>query len=169
MIHHRVESATAQPTVPTILIWQAVFRPCFTAPVWNHILAVRSSHGDFVKTSGLRWLSLAVMLPVPIAGRRWALPFWTVLGPSARWSEAQGRRHKALTAWARLAKVPPAQPVAWFCQIWRQRNEYWNLLAGTGLDAADHGDTIAEFVSILLAPGVLARALTEPYLQLRVR
>jgi hypothetical protein len=41
---------------------------------------VRSSHGHFVKTSGLRWLALAVMLPVPFANRRWA----------------------------RLAKVPPA-------------------------------------------------------------
>src|ERR1700710_2092244 len=65
--------------------------------------AMRSSHGHFVKTSGLRWLSLAVMLPVPFAGRRWALPFLTVLAPSARWSEAQGRRHKALTEWARQA------------------------------------------------------------------
>jgi len=43
------------------------------------------------------------MLPVPFAGRRWALPFLTVLEPSARWSEAQGTRHKALTGWARLA------------------------------------------------------------------
>jgi hypothetical protein len=51
----------------------------------------------------LRWLSLAVMLPVPFAGRRWALPFLTVLAPSARWSEAQGRRHKALTDWAKQA------------------------------------------------------------------
>src|SRR4249920_876093 len=64
---------------------------------------VRSSHGHFVKTSGLRWLALAVMLPVPFAGRRWALPFLTVLAPSARWSEAQGRRHKALTDWAKQA------------------------------------------------------------------
>jgi hypothetical protein len=64
---------------------------------------VRSSHGHFVKTSGLRWLSLAVMLPVPFANRRWALPFLTVLAPSARWSEGQGRRHKALTDWARQA------------------------------------------------------------------
>jgi hypothetical protein len=31
------------------------------------------------------------------------LPFLTVLAPSARWSEAQGRRHKALTAWAQQA------------------------------------------------------------------
>jgi hypothetical protein len=58
---------------------------------------VRSSHGQFVKTSGLRWLSLAVMLPVPFAAQRWALPFLTVLAPSARWSEAQGKRHKTLT------------------------------------------------------------------------
>jgi hypothetical protein len=63
--------------------------------------AVRSSHGRFVKTNGLRWLSLAVMLPDPFAGQRWALPFVTVLAPSARWSEAQGRRHKALTDWAK--------------------------------------------------------------------
>ena len=176
MTQKRIESATAKPTVPTILVsWLAVFRPCFTAPVWNHILvlvggtvlapgkrtvtqvlrvmgladrpgfgryhevlnrarwdarrlllhlltvlspsgevvigiddtierrwggkikargiyrdAVRSSHGHFVKTSGLRWLSLAVMLPVPFAGHRWALPFLTVLAPSARWSERQG-------------------------------------------------------------------------------
>jgi hypothetical protein len=193
MTDHRIESATAQPTVPAILIsWLAVFRPCFTAPVWSHVLVlvggavlapgkrtvtqalrvmgladrpgfgryhevlnrarrdardvarrlllhllavlspagevviglddtierrwggnikargidrdpVRSSHGHFVKTSGLRWLSLAVMLPVPFAGRRWALPFLTLLAPSARWSQAQGRRHKALTDWARQA------------------------------------------------------------------
>ncbi len=30
---------------------------------------VRSSRGHFVKTSGLRWLSPAVVLPVPFAGR----------------------------------------------------------------------------------------------------
>ena len=193
MTQDRIESASAQPTVPTILLsWLAAFQPCFTAPVWNRILvlvggtvlapgkrtvtqalrvmgladkpgfgryhevlnrarwdardvarrlllhllavlspsgevvigvddtierrcggkikargiyrdAVRSSHGHFIKTSGLRWLSLAVMLPVPFAGRRWALPFLTVLAPSARWSEAQGRRHKALTDWAKQA------------------------------------------------------------------
>jgi hypothetical protein len=64
---------------------------------------VRSSDGHFVKTSGLRWLSLAVVLPVPFAKRRWALPFLTVLAPSARWSERQGRRHKTLTDRARQA------------------------------------------------------------------
>ena len=192
MTPERIESIPAA-AVPAILVsWLAVFRPCFTAPVWNHILVlvsgavlapgkrtvtqtlrvmgladqpgfgryhealnrarwdardvarrlllhllavlwpsgevviaiddtierrwgakikargiyrdpVRSSQGQFVKTSGLRWLSLAVMLPVPFAARRWALPFLTVLAPSARWSEAQGKRHKTLTDRARQA------------------------------------------------------------------
>ena len=61
---------------------------------------VRSSKGHFVKTSGLRWLSLMVAVPIPWAKRTWALPFLT---PSARWSEANGKRHKTLTTWARQA------------------------------------------------------------------
>jgi hypothetical protein len=64
---------------------------------------VRSSHGHFVKASGLRWLSLMAVVPIPWADRRWALPFLTVLAPSERWSDARGRRHKKLTDWARQA------------------------------------------------------------------
>ena len=33
---------------------------------------VRSSRGHFVRASGLRWLSLMVMVPIPWANRRWA-------------------------------------------------------------------------------------------------
>ena len=61
---------------------------------------VRSSRGFFVKTSGLRWLSLAVVLPIPWARRRWALPFLTILAPSQRANAERGRRHKPLTRWA---------------------------------------------------------------------
>jgi hypothetical protein len=64
---------------------------------------VRSSHGHFVKASGLRWLSLMVMVPIPFIRRRWALPFLTILAPSQRWSTERGRRHKKLTDWARQA------------------------------------------------------------------
>jgi hypothetical protein len=64
---------------------------------------VRSSKGHFVKTSGLRWLSLMLIVPIPWAARSWALPFLTILAPSERWSETHGRRHKPLTAWARQA------------------------------------------------------------------
>jgi hypothetical protein len=166
--------------VPLVLTsWLSVFRPCFTAPVWNHVLVLVAGavlapgkrtitqalrvmglgddpgfgryhevlnrarwdtralarrlllhvldqllpagpvvigiddtierrwgariKGHFVKTSGLRWLSLMVIVPIPWAARRWALPFLTILAPSARWAEANGKRHKTLTSWARQA------------------------------------------------------------------
>jgi len=79
---------------------------------------VRSSHGHFVKASGLRWLSLMLLAPIPWAkvtkvpsaaadgkspegGRVWALPFLTALAPSERYCHERCRRHKKLTDWAR--------------------------------------------------------------------
>jgi len=62
---------------------------------------VRSSHGHFVKASGLRWLSLMLLVPVPWAGRVWALPFLTALAPSERYCREHSKRHKKLTDWAR--------------------------------------------------------------------
>ncbi len=184
---------TARPAVPAILVsWLAVFRPCFTAPVWNHILVLVSgavlAPGKRTVTQALRVMGLAeqpgfgryhealnrarwdardvarrlllhllavlaprgevvigiddtierrwggenqgaghlsrpgaiVTWPVrqnqrpalavaggdaagPVRGPTLGLPFLTVLAPSARWSERQGRRHKALTDWARQA------------------------------------------------------------------
>ena len=62
---------------------------------------VRSSKGHFVKASGLRWLSLMLLAPIPWAGRVWALPFLTALAPSERHCRDHGKRHKKLTDWAR--------------------------------------------------------------------
>ena len=62
---------------------------------------VRSSHGHFVRASGLRWLSLMLLAPVPWAGRVWALPFLTALAPSERYCRERGHRHRKLTDWAR--------------------------------------------------------------------
>jgi hypothetical protein len=62
---------------------------------------VRSSHSHLVNASGLRWLSLMLLVPIPWAGRVWALPFLTVLAPSERCHQARGQRHKKLTDWAR--------------------------------------------------------------------
>jgi hypothetical protein len=62
---------------------------------------VRSSKGHFVKASGLRWLSLMLLAPIPWAGRTWALPFLTALAPSERHCRERGRRHKKLIDWAR--------------------------------------------------------------------
>ncbi len=63
--------------------------------------AGRSSHSHFAKASGLRWACLMLLVPIPWAGRAWALPVLTALAPSARYDAARGRRHKALTDWAR--------------------------------------------------------------------
>ena len=62
---------------------------------------VRSSHSHFVKASGLRWLSLMLLTPIPWANRVWALPFLTALAPSERYYEGHVRKHKKLTDWAR--------------------------------------------------------------------
>ena len=62
---------------------------------------VRSSHGHFVKASGLRWLSFMAMVPLPFSHRRWALPFLTILAPSQRHDDTKGKRHKSLADWAR--------------------------------------------------------------------
>ena len=58
---------------------------------------VRSSRSQLVKASGLRWISLMWLGHVPWAGRHWALPVLTVLAPSSRYHEQQGRRHKKVT------------------------------------------------------------------------
>jgi hypothetical protein len=63
--------------------------------------AVRSSKEFFVKCSGLRWVCLMLLVPIPWANRVWALPFLTVLAPSERYHQERGIRHKKLTDWAR--------------------------------------------------------------------
>lgn len=62
---------------------------------------VRSSRSHFVKVSGLRWLCMMLMVPIPWAVRVWALPFLTALCLSERYHEQHGMRHKTLTDWAR--------------------------------------------------------------------
>jgi hypothetical protein len=65
---------------------------------------VRSSHGHFVKASGLRWLSLMLLVPVPWAGRVWALPGKeprtatpTTLARASRVEEPPWRRRPGVT------------------------------------------------------------------------
>jgi hypothetical protein len=70
---------------------------------------VRSSHGHFVKASGLRWLCVMLLAPIAGANGVWALPFLTILAPSERYARSQGRRHKKLTDWARQALLQTAR------------------------------------------------------------
>jgi hypothetical protein len=62
---------------------------------------VRSSPTHFVKASGLRWLVLMLLVPLPWTQRVWALPFLTCLCPSQRYDEQRGRAHRTLTDRAR--------------------------------------------------------------------
>lgn len=62
---------------------------------------VRSSKEFFVKTSGLRWISLQLLVAIPWAHQVWALPFLTVLAPSARYHREHGMRHKTIADWGR--------------------------------------------------------------------
>jgi hypothetical protein len=62
---------------------------------------VRSSHAHVVKASGLRWVCLTVLARIPWADRVWALPFLTVLAPSERYDQVQGRSPQSLLERAR--------------------------------------------------------------------
>jgi hypothetical protein len=62
---------------------------------------VRSSHSPFVKASGLRWVSLMLLAPVPWAARTWALPFLTCLAPSERYRQKHRKRYQPVLDGAR--------------------------------------------------------------------
>lgn len=61
---------------------------------------VRSTHENFVKSSGLRWVCVMLLVEIPWAARVWALPFLSALAPSERYAAQRGRRHKKITEWA---------------------------------------------------------------------
>ena len=89
---------------------------------------VRSTHERFVKSSGLRWVCLMLLVPVPWARRVWALPFLSVLAPSERYSAKRGKRHKKITDWARQMLLlvrhwwPERRKVFFVAQVF---NETW--------------------------------------------
>jgi hypothetical protein len=61
---------------------------------------VRSTHEHFVKSSGLRWVCVMLLVEIPWASRVWALPFLSALAPSERYAAKRGKRHKKITEWA---------------------------------------------------------------------
>jgi len=68
---------------------------------------VRSNHTHFVKTSALRWVCLALLVPIPWASGVWALPFLSALAPSERYTKERAKPHKKLT---------PSGPGNCFCR-----------------------------------------------------
>ncbi len=59
--------------------------------------AVRSTTGQTVTTSGIRWFCVCALVRVPWSGRPWALPFLSVPCPTPAASRKLGkRRHRTL-------------------------------------------------------------------------
>ena len=63
--------------------------------------SLRSSKERSVSTSGLRWVTMALVVTLPWTNLRWALPDFRVLATTPKVSEALHKRHKTL---ARLAR-----------------------------------------------------------------
>lgn len=62
---------------------------------------VHSSKSHFVKTSGLRWMSVMLLTDISWAQRIWALPVLSAIVPSERYYQARGRQAKTLIERAR--------------------------------------------------------------------
>jgi len=65
----------------------------------RHRDAVRSTQGEVVKCWGLKWICMALLVPLPWSPRPWALPFLTLLAPSKQADEKAGRQHKTTADW----------------------------------------------------------------------
>ncbi len=62
--------------------------------------AVRSSRSQVVKTSGLKWLVMALSVRFNFANRAFALPFFSILQPSKKSVKAEGKRYKTTIDWS---------------------------------------------------------------------
>jgi hypothetical protein len=74
---------------------------------------IRSTANHVSKSLGMRWISLAILVPVPWSQRLWALPFMTIpaLGPKAS-DKLKKKRHRTIVDWAMMMieKVRTWQP-----------------------------------------------------------
>ena len=78
---------------------------------------VRASGSHWVKTSGLRWLALMLIAPVQWAGRCWALPFMSVLCPSAGYYHRRQRLPRTLLQRGQTMLKPVARWLPTRCVV----------------------------------------------------
>jgi hypothetical protein len=73
---------------------------------------ILSTKEHVVKSLGIRWVCLAVLVSVPWSQRPWALPFMTVLALGQKTSTRLNKRHRTLVQWAdfMIDKVRGWQP-----------------------------------------------------------
>jgi len=73
---------------------------------------VLSTKKHMVTSLGIRWICLAVLVPVPWSRRPWALPFMTVLALGQKTSTRLNKRHRTIVQWTEymIDKVRRWQP-----------------------------------------------------------
>jgi hypothetical protein len=63
---------------------------------------IRSTAKHVTKSLGIRWLCLAILVPVPWSQRPWALPFMVIPALGPKTSAKLGKRHRTLVDWAMI-------------------------------------------------------------------
>jgi hypothetical protein len=73
---------------------------------------ILSTKKHVITSLGLRWVCLAVLVPVPWSQRPWALPFMTLLALGQKTSTRLNKRHHTIVQWAEfmIEKVRRWQP-----------------------------------------------------------
>jgi hypothetical protein len=73
---------------------------------------ILSTKEHVIKSLGIRWICLAVLVPVPWSQRPWTLPFMTVLALGEKTSSRLNKRHRTIVQWAEfmIDKVRRWQP-----------------------------------------------------------
>jgi len=73
---------------------------------------ILSTKEHVVKSLGIRWICLAVLVPGPWSQRPWALPFMTVLTLGQKTSTRLHKHHRTIVQWAEfmIGKVRDWQP-----------------------------------------------------------
>lgn len=74
--------------------------------------AALSTAAKVVTSMGLRWICMAILVPVPWSKRSWALPFMVILTLAPRTSKKLHKPHRTLVDWAvfMIGKVRRWQP-----------------------------------------------------------
>jgi hypothetical protein len=73
---------------------------------------IRSTVNHVSKSLGIRWICLAILVPVPWSQRLWALPFMTIPALGPRTSDKLKKRHRTIVDWTMIMieKVRTWQP-----------------------------------------------------------
>ena len=73
---------------------------------------LRSTASKVSKALGIRWIVMAIVVPVPWSRRWWALPFMAIPALSPKTSAKLNKRHRTLVGWAdvMICKVRRWQP-----------------------------------------------------------